>query len=109
MPNPFANLPGGMSGLAQRMQDQARKIETELGNERIEASSGGGKVTAIANGKGELLDLKISADVVDPNDVEMLQDLVITAIRDVLQQSVALREERVMGVLPPGLNLPGLM
>jgi DNA-binding YbaB/EbfC family protein len=70
--------------------------------------AGGELVKVIATGKGDLIDLKISKEVVDPNDIEMLQDLVITAVRDAVTKAAEMRETRIKGVIPPGFNLPGL-
>src|SRR5436305_820271 len=111
MPN-FGNLGnlGGMGGLmkqAQKMMEQAKKTEEELAAEEVEGTSGGGMVKVLANGTGDVLSVTIDPQVVDPNDVEMLQDLVMTAIRDAIQKSVALRQER-MKSLTGGLNIPGL-
>ena len=74
---------------------------------RIEATAGGGVVTAVASGSGELVDLKIQPEAVDPNDVEMLQDLVLAAVREALEKARKAQEER-LGGLTGGLNIPGL-
>jgi DNA-binding YbaB/EbfC family protein len=107
--NPFGNMAGlgGMMKQVQKMADESQRIEQELAGERLEASSGGGMVTAIVSGKGELIDLKIDSQVVDPEDVEMLQDLVVSAIREALENSTKLREERMQS-LTGGLSIPGL-
>lgn len=115
MGNPFGNMSGFGNILkqAQKMADEAKKIEEELAAERIESSSGGGMVKAVITGKGELLDITIDPQVVDAEDVEMLQDLVVTAVREGLEQAHSLREERLQSLtgglgLPAGLNIPGL-
>jgi nucleoid-associated protein EbfC len=108
----FGNLGnmGGMGGLmkqAQKMMEQAKKAEEELGSAQVEGSSGGGMVKVVATGTGEVLSVTIAPEVVDPDDVEMLQDLVVTAVRDALEKSVELKTER-MKSLTGGLNIPGL-
>ncbi len=111
---------GGFGGLniqammkqAQKLQDDMAKMEDELAEEMVEASSGGGVVTAVVNGRGELQSVVISPDVVDPEDVEMLQDLVTSAVREAVDQAGELRKSRMEEMtgalgLPPGMGLPG--
>jgi nucleoid-associated protein EbfC len=103
---------GGNMGrmLMKQMEDMQRKMEriqAELGEERIEASAGGGMVTATADGMGTLQAVKISPEVVDPEDVEMLQDLVVAAVTEALARAQERREKR-MGELTGGMNIPGL-
>ncbi len=101
---------GGMGGLmkqAQRMMEQAKRAEEELAAEQVEGTSGGGMVKAVVTGTGEVLSVTIDPQCVDPDDVEMLQDLVVTAMREALDKSTALRAER-MKALTGGLNLPGM-
>jgi DNA-binding YbaB/EbfC family protein len=73
----------------------------------VESSAGGGMVTAVANGQQELVSIKIEPQVVDPDDIEMLQDLVVAAVNDVLRKSQELMQAE-MGKLAGGLNIPGL-
>src|SRR5437867_5670894 len=99
MPN-FGNLGnlGGMGGLmkqAQKMMEQAKRTEEELAAEQVEGSSGGGMVKVVATGTGDVVSVRIDPQVVDPEDVEMLQDLVVTAMRDAIQKSVELRQDRM--------------
>lgn len=100
----------GLSGMlkqAQKMQQEMAKIQEEAAKKTTEASSGGGMVTAVVNGKQQLLSLKIEEDVVDPSDIEMLQDLIVAAINEAMKKS----QEMVaadMGKLAGGLNIPGL-
>lgn len=103
------NIPGmgNMMKQVQKMAEETQRIEEELGNERIEASSGGGMVTAVANGKQEILEIKIDPQVVDPDDVEMLQDLVVSAVREALEKSTEMKQSR-LEALTGGLNIPGL-
>lgn len=107
-------FPGGMGGnmnnllkQAQKLQQQMEKMQGELENKSFEVSVGGGAVVAVANGKKQILDIKIKQDVVDPDDVEMLQDLVITAVNEVLRKA---EEEttKEMGKVTGGMNLPGM-
>ena len=106
---------GGMSGnmgkmLKKQMDEMQRKMEriqTELGTERIEATAGGGMVTAIANGLGELHEVRIKPEVVDPDDIDMLQDLIVAAVNEAIGQGQAMREKR-MAEVTGGLNIPGL-
>ncbi len=107
---------GGFGGLgdmgailrqAQEMQRKMQKVEEDLKERVVEGSSGGGMVTAQANGKQEVLALKISKDVVDPNDVAMLEDLVIAAVNQALKKSQELMKKE-MGKVTGGLGLPGL-
>lgn len=105
--NPFGNIPGlgGMMKQVQKMQEDMQKLEETLGNEHVEATSGGGMVTAVANGRAELLEVKIDPQVVDPEDVEMLQDLVVSAVREALEKANELRTSK-MQELTGGLGLP---
>jgi hypothetical protein len=105
MPKP-GKLPAGFEGLANRMLQQAQQAEESLADERVEATSGGGAVKVTVNGKGEVVDLAISKEVVDPNDVEMLQDLILTALREAATKAEALHADKLKGVIPPGF-LPG--
>ncbi len=109
MPKGFGNMGnmGGMMKQAQQMMAQMQRLEEELETERIQATSGGGVITATVSGKGELLSLDIKPEVVDPEDIEMLQDLLITAIREAEQKADDLRKER-LGPVTGGLNMPGL-
>ena len=107
--NPFGNVPGmgNMMKQVQKMAAETQRVEQELGETNVEATSGGGMVKAIANGKGEILDITIDPQVVDPQDVEMLQDLVVSAVREAIEKGNALRQAR-LGELTGGLNIPGL-
>jgi DNA-binding YbaB/EbfC family protein len=108
--NPFGNMPnipglGNMMKQVQKMQEDTERMEQELGEMRIEASSGGGMVTAVATGRREILEIKIDPQVVDPEDVEMLQDLVVSAVREVLEKADEAKQSR-MEQITGGLNLP---
>jgi hypothetical protein len=90
----------------EQLQRDMEKAQHELADLRVEASSGGGAVRAVANGQGDLLELTIAPEAVDPNDVEMLQDLVLAAVREALEKGRKEQEAR-MGGLTGGLDLPG--
>jgi DNA-binding YbaB/EbfC family protein len=90
---------------AQKMQQQMAKIQEELGNEIIEGSAGS-YVSVTMNGHRDLLSVKLAPEVVDPEDVETLQDLIVAAINDASKKAAELAEKR-MGPLTGGLKLPG--
>ncbi len=94
--------------MIQQMQNRMAKIQQELEEAEVQGSAGGGVVTATANGQRALLSIKIDPSAVDPEDVEMLEDLVLTAVQDALEKSAALAEDK-MGALTGGLKIPGLM
>ena len=106
----FPGMGGNMNSLmkqAQKFQQQMEEMQKDLGNKRFEASVGGGAVTAIANGKKQLVEIKIKPEVVDPDDVEMLEDLIMSACNAALK----IAEDETsseMGKLTGGLNMPGL-
>jgi len=91
----------------EEMQRKMERIQAELAEERIEAAAGGGMVSAVASGMGELTDLSIEPEVVDPDDVEMLQDLILAAVNEALTRANKRREER-MSEVTGGMNVPGL-
>ncbi len=100
---------GKMMKQARKMQQQINKIQEELGSKNVEASTGGGMVKVVATGKRELLSIEISPEVVDPDDVEMLQDLTLAAVNEALRKAEELAASE-MGKIAGGmnLNLPGL-
>jgi len=98
---------GNIMKQAQVMQKRMAQLQEDLEQRRIEASSGGGMVTAVVSGKQQLVSLRIDPKAVDPDDVEMLQDLVVAAISEALKQSQKLAQEE-MGKITGGMNLPGL-
>jgi hypothetical protein len=93
---------------AQKMQAKIMKIQEEMGERSVEAASGGGMVTVTANGKQEILSIRIEPEVVDPEDVEMLQDLVAAAVNEALKKAQEMMAEE-MAKVTGGMNLPGLM
>ena len=106
----FPGMGGNMNSLmkqAQKFQKQMEDMQKDLGDKKFEASVGGGAVTAIANGKRQLIEIKIKPEVVDPEDVEMLEDLIMSACNEALKKA----EEETsseMGKLTGGLNMPGM-
>ena len=112
MPKGFNPMGGGMNmnqlmKQAQKMQKQMAEMQEDMANKTLEVTAGGGAVKVTVNGEKKILDLVISPDVVDPDDVEMLQDLVMSAVNEALRQM----EESVnsqMSKLTGGLNMPGL-
>ena len=92
---------------AQRLQAKIGQLQNELATKEIEASVGGGMVKAVANGKPEIVSITIEKEVVDPEDVEMLQDLVMAAVNDALNKSQEMISSE-MGKLTGGLNIPGM-
>lgn len=92
--------------MAQQMQRQMMKIQEELGNELVEGSAGS-YVTVTMNGHRELRAIKIAPEVVDPEDIDTLQDLIVTAIQDASKKAQELSEKR-LGPLTGGMKLPGM-
>jgi len=92
--------------LAEQIQ-RMQQMQQRLGEERVQASAGGGTVEATASGLGDLLEVKIKPEAVDPNDVEMLQDLVLAAVREALSKARELQQQK-MSELTGGLQIPGL-
>ncbi|MBE9503073.1 MAG: YbaB/EbfC family nucleoid-associated protein [Proteobacteria bacterium] len=97
----------GMMKQAQKMQTQMAKLQEEAAKKTVEASSGGGMITAVVNGKQQLLSLKIEEAVVDPSDIEMLQDLIVAAINEAMKQSQDMVASE-MNKLTGGMKIPGL-
>ena len=99
---------GNMMKQAQKLQNKMMKLQEELSSRTIEASSGGGMVKVVANGKQQVVSIDIEKEVVDPEDVEMLQDLILAAMNDALAKSQEMVSSE-MGKLTGGMNIPGLM
>ena len=112
-----ANLPKGVGGgpgnmqamlrQAQKMQEDAQRVQAQLEETEYSATSGGGAVAATVNGKHDLVSLTISPDVVDPEDAEMLADLVMAAVNEA-NRAASKDAEQKMGSVTGGMNIPGL-
>jgi DNA-binding YbaB/EbfC family protein len=103
------NIPnmGNLLKQAQQFQSKMAKLQEELAERTVEASSGGGMVTVVANGRQEILSITIDPEVVDRDDIEMLQDLILAAVNDALARAKSMVNEE-MGKLTQGLNLPNI-
>ncbi len=107
--------PGGFGGMdfqkmmkqAQKMQEDLMKAQEDLSRQHVEGSAGGGAVTVVVNGHKDIVSIKIQPAAVDPDDVETLEDLVLTAVRDA-QNRASERVQQQMSGLTGGLNIPGL-
>lgn len=110
----MGGMGGGMAGMgglmkqAQKAMEQMQKLEGELAGMKVEGSAGGGMVKVEATGTGQIEAIVIDPQVVDPEDIEMLQDLVVTAVRDAIEKATeakAARVQEIMGGMP---NIPGM-
>ncbi len=100
---------GNLMRQAQKMQEKMAEMQKELASRTVEASSGGGMVTATVNGAQEVLSIKIDPAVVDPKDVDMLQDLVMAAVNEGLRRSKQMMAEEMSSLTAGlGMNIPGL-
>ena len=110
----FGRGMGGLGDMAKLMKDMQKMqqgmvdAQEELQSTRVEATAGGGVVKAVVNGKGKLIDLEIKPEAVDPDDVEMLQDLIVTAIKEADEKAEEMETQKMQGLtsgipLPPGL------
>ena len=98
---------GDMMRQAQKLQSEMQKMQEEAKKKTVEASSGGGMVTVVASGAGEIVSIKIEKDVVNPEDVDMLQDLILAACNEALRRAQQMVNDE-MSKLTMGLNIPGL-
>jgi len=92
---------------AQKLQADMERLQEELGSQTVEGTAGGGMVKAVVTGKQEVVSIEIEKEVVDPEDVEMLQDLVTAAVNEALRKSRDMMTEQ-MTKLTGGINIPGL-
>ena len=92
----------------QQMQSKMAKLQEELAQTPVEATAGGGVVKAVVNGANQVLEVKINPEVMDPEDPEMLEDLIVAAVNEALKKAAELTEQE-MGKLTKGLKLPGGM
>lgn len=100
--------PANLQQQVMQLQEQMMEAQEALKDEQVTATSGGGMVTVVANGQQEILSITIDPEVIDPDDVEILQDMVLAAVNEALERSRELATER-MGALTGGLNIPGIM
>jgi DNA-binding YbaB/EbfC family protein len=98
---------GNLQRMAQQMQQEMLRIQTELETLTVDGTAGGGVVKAVVTGKQELVSVTIDPAAVDPSDVEMLQDLIVAAVNDALRASRQVAEEK-MAAVTGGLRLPGM-
>ena len=98
---------GQLMKQAQQIQTKMAKLQEDLGERTVDASSGGGMVIVVANGRQEVLSIKIEQEVIDPDDAEMLQDLIMAAVNDALTRAKDMVNEE-MGKLTKGMNIPGM-
>lgn len=96
---------GNLVKQAQRMKAEMERIQEEAASKRVEGTAGGGMVTVVSNGRGEVIEVKIDREVAGPDDLEMLQDLIVAAANDALRKSRELLTKE-MGRLTGGLGLP---
>ena len=98
---------GGMMDQLQKLQEEMAKTQEKLGDETLEVTVGGGVVKAVMNGHQQLISITIDPEAVDPEDVEILQDMVLAAVNEAIERSQGLAADR-MSALTGGLNIPGL-
>ncbi|HEY5594166.1 MAG TPA: YbaB/EbfC family nucleoid-associated protein [Nitrospiria bacterium] len=98
---------GDMMRQAQALQEKLARLQEEAGKKTVEATAGGGMVTVVANGKQEIVSIKIDPEVVNPNEVEMLQDLILAAVNEARRKAQELMAEQ-MKALTGGIQIPGL-
>ncbi len=108
-------LKGGLNQLlkqAQQFQQKLEKVQEELAELTVEGSAGGGMVRVVANGRQQILEIHIDPEVVDPDDVEMLEDMILAAVSQALEKAQDLAASKMSevsgGMLPAGMKLPGL-
>ena len=99
---------GKMMKQAQQMQAKMAEVQEELKNESVEASAGGGTVTAVVTGDLQLKSVKIDPSAVDPDDVELLEDMVTAAVNEAIRSAQELGAQK-MAAITGGMNVPGLM
>ena len=106
----FGNM-GNMMKQAQKMQQKMLEMQEELSKRTVEGSSGGGMVKVVANGQQDILEIKIDPEVVDPDDIELLEDLIVAAVANARENSKQMMEEEMSKLVPGGLSglgIPGL-
>jgi DNA-binding YbaB/EbfC family protein len=98
---------GDMMRQAQALQEKLARLQEEAGKKTVEATAGGGMVTVVANGRQEIVSVKIDPEVVNPQEVEMLQDLILAAVNEARRKAQELMAEQ-MKTLTGGIQIPGL-
>lgn len=99
---------GNMMKQAQKIQARMLKLQEELAEKTVESTAGGGMVSVVTNGRQQIVSIRIEKEVVNPEEVDMLQDLLLAAVNDALKKSQEMVAAE-MGKLTGGLNIPGLM
>jgi DNA-binding YbaB/EbfC family protein len=99
---------GNMMKQAQQLQARMLKIQEELSGKTVESTAGGGMIRVVANGRQQIVSIRVEKEVVNPDDVDMLQDLILAAVNDALTKSQEMVASE-MSKLTGGLNIPGLM
>lgn len=105
------NIPGigNLQKQVQKMQEDMARLQDELAAERLETTAGGGMVKVTTTGAGDILEIKIAPEAVDPSDVEMLEDLVVTAVRDAIRKSQDNQQQKMGAIAGPFAGkMPGL-
>jgi len=97
---------GGMLGQIQKLQQEMIKAQEALAEETIEVTAGGGAITLVVTGQQRVKSIRLQPEVVDPNDIEMLQDLLVAAVNEAIERSQAYAAEKLQG-LTGGLGIPG--
>jgi DNA-binding YbaB/EbfC family protein len=102
--------PKKMMAQVAKMQEDLQKAQEDLANQTVEGTSGGGMVTVTANGQGEVVQVKLAREAVDPDDVEMLEDLILAAVKEATRSAQALAQQKMSGLTGGlgGMGLPGL-
>jgi DNA-binding YbaB/EbfC family protein len=103
----FGGNMNNMMKQVQKMQSDMARMQEELADKTVEASSGGGMVNVVVNGKQEVLSIKIKPEVVDPEDVEMLEDLLVAAVKEAMRKSQDMVAEE-MNKITGGIKIPGM-
>ena len=108
-------MKGGMQGMlkqVQKMQEEMQRVQGELSNLTVSEEAGGGMIKATANGNKEIIALEIDPQVIDKEEKEILEDLVVAAVNKAISSAAKLAEEEMAkvtkGMIPPGMNIPGL-
>lgn len=107
LPKEYNMSRGDMIKQVQTMQENMEKTREEIENTEFEATAGGDAIKAIVNGKKEVISVKLKEEVVDPDDIEMLEDLIVAAVNEAIRKADEKMEEE-MGKLTGGMNIPGL-